>query len=357
MNALRSHHRPRSGATLVEVLMSLMIIGLGVTSVFTLFPMTVLRSVKATTQTNAALAAHNAREVVLTGMHRTALGFVDPPSANYRGTYVLDPYGQVLVGGAFGQTGTTAVPRRSNFTLVSGTATAAVKLQAYDTFMAGQDSWVTLAEAVPNTIGTNTVTFPADVDLQNVGANSQLVIYNAARSASVRLPITGAAAQTVTVAATPGIPTSFQTDFSEARIETYERRYTWLFSVDGNGQGGYQTKCVVFFRRPFDVESETLYDVNTVDTTDVREIVVDMAGNDPLIKAGNFAFGTYETTIGANTFTWGVWYRILSVSKDTAADTATVLLDQGWHGPTATGTPTGNAQMMFVEGAVGVYDL
>ncbi len=49
----------RSGVTLIEVLMSLMIMSIGVTSVMVLFPIAVLRSIQSTQLTNAAILNYN----------------------------------------------------------------------------------------------------------------------------------------------------------------------------------------------------------------------------------------------------------------------------------------------------------
>ncbi len=49
----------RSGVTLIEVLMSLMIMSIGVTSVMVLFPIAVLRSIQSTQLTNAAILKYN----------------------------------------------------------------------------------------------------------------------------------------------------------------------------------------------------------------------------------------------------------------------------------------------------------
>jgi prepilin-type N-terminal cleavage/methylation domain-containing protein len=54
----------RSGVTLTEVLMSMMIMSIGVTSVAVLFPISVLRSVQATQMTNAAILKYNTETMV-----------------------------------------------------------------------------------------------------------------------------------------------------------------------------------------------------------------------------------------------------------------------------------------------------
>ncbi|HBN75997.1 MAG TPA: hypothetical protein DD473_09290 [Planctomycetaceae bacterium] len=54
----------RSGATLVEILMSLLIMGIGLVSVASLFPIAVLRSIQATQLTNAALLNYQCEDYV-----------------------------------------------------------------------------------------------------------------------------------------------------------------------------------------------------------------------------------------------------------------------------------------------------
>lgn len=68
--AVQSRHagrrlQKRRGATLVEVLMALLVMAIGVTSIFTLFPLSILRSIKASQLTNSKLVFENAREVIL----------------------------------------------------------------------------------------------------------------------------------------------------------------------------------------------------------------------------------------------------------------------------------------------------
>ena len=55
---------PRSGVTLTEVLMSMMIMSIGVSAVAVLFPISVLRSIQATQMTNAAILKYNTEALV-----------------------------------------------------------------------------------------------------------------------------------------------------------------------------------------------------------------------------------------------------------------------------------------------------
>jgi type II secretory pathway pseudopilin PulG len=67
-NTLYSHHSTvaadRLGVTMVEVLMSLMIMSIGIASVAVLFPIAVLRSIQATQLTNAAILKSNAETLI-----------------------------------------------------------------------------------------------------------------------------------------------------------------------------------------------------------------------------------------------------------------------------------------------------
>jgi type II secretory pathway pseudopilin PulG len=67
-NTLYSHHSTvaadRLGVTMVEVLMSLMIMSIGIASVAVLFPIAVLRSIQATQLTNAAILKSNAESMI-----------------------------------------------------------------------------------------------------------------------------------------------------------------------------------------------------------------------------------------------------------------------------------------------------
>lgn len=60
-----SMRRLRRGATLVEVLMALLVMAIGVTSVFTLFPLALLKTVKANQLTNAKLFEGSIEDMVL----------------------------------------------------------------------------------------------------------------------------------------------------------------------------------------------------------------------------------------------------------------------------------------------------
>lgn len=374
----------RPAATLVEVLMSLMIIGLGVTSVFTLFPMSVIRSVKATTQTNSALSAHNAREQILTGVFRNGNDLVQPPNPTFQGTFFVDPLGMRNgLGNTFGSGGgATGVTRLSGFpNQQDNRVVTAIPAYTLNDRFCGPDSWVTVVEALPDAVTPagftpGSITLPVGTDLTSLGgslgANSHIVLYNRNRTASVVLPknplsTIGITGTTLNIPITETIPPAYQFDFGECRIENYERRYSWLLHVDRDSNSRAQMQCVIYFRRPFDVESEQSYPLVSLTTTpppinlnDPREITVDLTGGDPVLKRGDYVFGLY-TSSGRR----GKWFRILSVTTDSVNDLATIVLDSAW--PVAAvdvlpmGTPDGIIdslpRVVFPQGVVGVYDL
>ncbi len=75
---LRTAPDARSGVTLTEVLMSLMIMSIGISSVMVLFPISVLRSVQSTQLTNAAILKYNTDAQI-----RQNLRLVFDPNGNY----------------------------------------------------------------------------------------------------------------------------------------------------------------------------------------------------------------------------------------------------------------------------------
>ncbi len=85
------------GVTLIEVLMSLMIMSIGISAVMVLFPISVLRSVQATQLTNSAILKYNAE-----GMIRRNPKFIFDPDGNgnliehvraAQKRYLIDPIG------------------------------------------------------------------------------------------------------------------------------------------------------------------------------------------------------------------------------------------------------------------------
>ena len=110
----------RSGVTLTEVLMSLMIMSIGISSVAVLFPISVLRSVQATQLTNAAILKRNAQSLL--DMRQELIfdpdgdgNFNEHIGAQQELNYIVDPSGyfEMATGAAF------STPSYSNFATLS----------------------------------------------------------------------------------------------------------------------------------------------------------------------------------------------------------------------------------------------
>jgi type II secretory pathway pseudopilin PulG len=384
--------RKRSGATLTEVLMSLLIMGLGITSVFTLFPMSVLRSVKATNLTNATLLSQSARDLFYA--NRGALEQVpldssygaaqdvllstapiiqdaDIPDPFY-GTYVIDPYGGYSAPdygsspGAFGEEtpGDTSdhwgVHRVANGLGIDNVTAA--------------DSWVTEFEGQPTGVAAAGLTFANTGIGNSVTDNTRLLILSADLRRSITRRATGSATTTQIdsgttsgdnigfVTPTHDLPAGFDTidEIGLVRVQNFERRYTWLATIHQPETGLATGQIAVFFRRGFG-ESEQLFEIanGSIDIKQQRVTVNNYNLGEP--AAGDYVFGTWIETTGGVTYRHGRWYRLAQVRDlgDVDGDSLQtseyqLTLDRPWTGK------TGNANMphlMFPKGVISVFDL
>ncbi len=475
---------PRFGATLTEVLMSLLIMSIGVVSVVSLFPLSVLRALQANQLTNSKFAEQNATEIVTAypgilygnapqwtpgidlytpdvdivippthiGSHTPAAakrylcrdatgatppldsGPVEPDWAhpvllptdydgdglmNDYGVYdyageiiwqvdtrarVIDPFGAIFIEGSiagtyspeFGNVAFTApgdaIVRVNPFSAIP---LAVDQLIPTDALFALPDTWVVDLEAIPEALiapdsagpTQGEVTLPAGSEIP-YGGIMRITLVNLNGSQVVSRPIDVAAtlgAPPLTVIFNwPNLPASFDQDASGAidindigsvRIEHFERRYTWLYTVsaaEANEQS--RVTCVVFFNRGFSLDDEFLYDANfgnlavaDIDGSgnpdgDVDEDgTVDYAGPnlvriwhgtdpEPAFKAGGFIFDGRA----------GHWYQIQSIDYvDELAGTVVLSLADPVYVRTpdaaAIGTDAGRAMLM--RGIIHVFDL
>ncbi|MCA9052360.1 MAG: hypothetical protein KDA75_00920 [Planctomycetaceae bacterium] len=402
----------RSGATLTEVLMSLLIMGLGITSVFTLFPMSILRSVKSTNLTHAALLAETARdfyvyqrELLNQPPDRLAnpyYGYRDPlldltpvvpdnliPQP-FVGTFVVDPYGGINaqdfgnVPGRYGSDPGGALALPVGVLRVSNGITAP-NLGV----IASPDSWITVFDDVPanvRNITTPTVAteidFTPDVDLtQAIAAGSRVLItsQNGRRSFTTGVDLTSTPRPTnnYTLRLNRTLPTnlfnpvaSFN-DVGTIRVQNFERRYTFLLTMHRDELGQTTGQCVVFFRREFG-EAETVYSIRTVGPPNNPAIGIDTRNRKLTIQTagtgsgrapspGEYLFGTWLSKPG-NPVVNGRWYRIVGVEELPASawETATsgpeyrVTLDRNWEGFT---NPQNTPRAMLPGGVISVFDL
>jgi len=171
---------PRGGVTLVEVLMSLLVVGIGLVSVAVLFPLSILRTIEATQLTSATMMRYNAEQMI-----EAFPEFLFDPDGNanwneHAGTnYIIDPLGEValtsLPGDAFGMpsgpavpfAGIPALPRfRGGRYEAPPFAAAPQVLPGINAanFVTLPDSWDTLLDqedALPNTLDNTVATGPS----------------------------------------------------------------------------------------------------------------------------------------------------------------------------------------------------
>lgn len=411
MKLLRaSHPSPRAfrpGATLTEVLMSLMIMGLGITSVFTLFPMTVVRSVKATNLTHATLLAESVREgyralqsVLSLPPAKTPAN--RPPSSTYThpkdpllsmtpavgdplipdpfiGTFVVDPYGGLSAASYGGSPGRFGEVTPGN---PSGHAWGVLRVaNGYGIGnVTSPDSWITIHEDLPANVTNNAssrteLTFSGPVNFNgsvipsaglppnSVTLPSRVLVLASNNRQSVATTVRsvmGAAGQTLELAAQ--LPTSlFDPSASPpvdnvglVRVQNFERRYTYLLTLHRDPMGKTTGQIVVFFRRNFD-DTELLYDVkaNSI-VKQTHQLTVTGVPRRP--NPGEFVFGTWITTNPRTNEVYhhGRWHRLVAVEETGNPNEYRLTLDRPWQAPDQGAFAN---RMMFPRSVISVFDL
>ena len=402
MKLLRTPHRSSAapapaGATLTEVLMSLMIMGLGITSVFTLFPMTVVRSVKATNLTHATLLAESVREgyralkfVLALPPAKTPAG--RPPNSTYThpqdpllsmspavtdamipdpfiGTFVVDPYGGLSAASYGGSPGRFGEVTPGN---ASGHAWGVLRVaNGYGIGnVTSPDSWITVFEDLPTTTanagGRSELTFPGTPDFAaSISlANSRVLVVSIDNRQSFVATLDGAnpvpAPNRLRLSTT--LPTSLfdptaspvVNNVGLVRVQNFERRYTYLLTLHRDPLGNTTGQIVVFFRRSFD-ESELLYDIvpNSI-VKQTHQLTVTGVPRQP--NPGDFVFGTWITTNPRTqqVYHHGRWHRLVAVAATGNPNEYRLTLERPWQAPDQGAFAN---RMMFPRGVISVFDL
>lgn len=293
-----SNHSERHGVTLMEVLMSIMIMSIGVVLLASLFPVSILRGVQATKLTNATVLRYNAEALI----DAFPLPFVFDPDGTLNANghiahqrrnrnYIVDPLGSYYatldgtgLEASFGNDGAgSAVTRIPRFHAGLTTQLAAVN------FFTQQDSWVLLYEGIPTStafpdgINTTRDTIFIDttdiasgiVDLTEVGqtitpgtgsvASGRVLLYDTTgKQTQVRI-IDGSNINTGSAEisfADPLPDNGLYDSISKIRIETLEQRYSYLLTVRRQiASDVASVDVVVFFRRNFSPEFEAVHEV------------------------------------------------------------------------------------------------
>lgn len=213
---------PRKGVTLIEVLMSLMIMSIGISAVAVLFPISMLRSIQATQLTNAAITKYNLEALLdakpellfdpdgdystfgTPAQQRESLAehFRSPSARNY----VIDPIGfhthiadgNAAFAGTFGNAAGSAigVPRFGGGLVttngrkiegVTGTqySSASTPLEfsalllAANAFASSSGNWDTLVDSSPIALAAGRIQLPADLDLSDIPTSLSALPYEA----------------------------------------------------------------------------------------------------------------------------------------------------------------------------------
>ncbi|WP_397568542.1 hypothetical protein [Schlesneria sp. T3-172] len=276
MNRYPSHScstvvRPRSGVTISEVLISMVIMAVGVVSLATLFPISILRAMQASQLTNSAIVCKNARaRLVYDGsiMSNATISFpnvasLDPTNAPVRG--IVDPFGSLSLYGL--PNNIAGVQRRSGGPVTLEHAESAAllpdswSLVRQDTVAGGYSNGsflVTLASPASNfaDIAPRTLT----------GAGTSLPLYRMvlldptgryAVRRTIREVVSGNQMSWQDPSGGPAydLPSNFIP--AKARIEVRDNRYTWLLTVRKRPMDSSLTSwkadadLVVFFNRTF----------------------------------------------------------------------------------------------------------
>ena len=323
------------GTTLTEVLMSIMILSIGIISLATLFPISVIRALQATQLTNATHLRFNAETTI-----DTLPKIVHNPDGDtnlvehFGRNYIVDPLGflrapTVALKNSFGDDGTgnlyeNALSRFVGNSLWSdGTNDEAETLQAVSL----PDSWLEVVDGDVSRIDPTTfIELPTiDFDLSGV------VLGPAVPFRIVLFDITGRKSHTrvidtisivglnwvITWLDANAIPNPFTV--SSFRIQTQEARYTWLLTVRKAASGPANVDVVVFFRRPDPPEEERVFDNVTFPTQGSDDIIAIPfpMGVDPGIKRGHYLLDLQNAR----------WYRILDIILEDATG-VTVRIDR-----------------------------
>ncbi|QDT23836.1 hypothetical protein [Gimesia chilikensis] len=282
----------RQGVTLMEVLMSVMIMSIGVVSLASLFPISILRGVQATQLTNSTVLRYNAEALIDSLPQRLlfdpdgtleANGHVRHQRANRK--YVVDPWGAYYAN----LDGTGLEDNFGN----DGSNNPAMFVRRFDAGLTTQlplinyfslsDSWTLLFEGVPTGINTALDTISIDANdilsganpsgilsltelqtlLNSTVGNGRLIIYDTTGKQMQVRAVSGSSINATTGEVSLGTPlpdNGLYNGISKIRFEILEQRYTYLLTVRRSiATDIAAVDVVVFFRRNFTPEYEAIH--------------------------------------------------------------------------------------------------
>jgi hypothetical protein len=392
----------RRGATLSEVLVSLLIMAIGVVSLASLFPISVLKTARASQLTVATNVRNNAESMMKLYPHI----YQDPTQPPYNNVgfsvgqpFLFDPQATLVtrMEPMPGSAAYTAVPRPCGVGLLSRWGGGFdVNADAADAICAGPDSWTLRHEGTisnPSATQMNVSelssldfsSLPAAGGIRNPGKNQMRVqiFFNSGKSSVSRM-ITGIGAGnsliwtedvngnsmldpgedqngnfSLDMHSLPGLPAGMS--YETARLESRERRYTWMLTVRPN----VDVKVVVYYGRGFSNDEEQIYGTAPpMSTVTIPNLVAGSsvtmpppntqsnvftvtwpAGQQPFLKRGGFVFDAQ----------YGNWYQIENYSDPGFGNSSTVTLTSNLFTPPAAANPC--SLLMFPRGVVDVFPI
>jgi type II secretory pathway pseudopilin PulG len=397
-----------SGLTLVEVLMSLMVTGIGILGVVALLPLAYVRAIQATNLTNATILRFNAESTVK--LNTTNFEYIYPvwtqntnyaagqnvipnPAANgnthyFQSTaagtsggttptwvlggntpdgtltwvdqgvldhYVIDPLGAALIGNQLGNGAPAIVPagRQSITRFGGGNAGAALSQAVAAQTVTLPDSWVEQARSAvtPGAAPTTSVTFVAsNAPSLTMGAADppwRVVLTDGTGKLSETRILTSIAGTTLNWDPAQPLPSYFTP--AQARVEINEGRYNWMLTVVKSSSGVASVTVTAFFHRSLTTTDEQVFQASGADGV-VTPFTVYYSGTKPFVKKGGFLFD----------ISFGRWYRILNVTNDTGSQMFVYVNQSRSQSDVLAGEQAGAGQnfgAVFLRGVVDVYPI
>ena len=295
----QNRHHCRDGVTLTEVLMSLMIMGIGVVSLATLFPISTLRVLEATNLTNSTVARFNAEGVIDSFPQMIHNPDGDSTTREAGKNYIVDPLGwhELLAQGVAspvlyeynrpttGAFRITRPPIAQQTRYLGDNVTSPALFTSIDIARQVanlQDTTTDFGEGFPDPDGVNTaaytlngdglvtgLTMPVEVDLSvftlpttdpayQDPTNYQAVIFDVTGRYSEIRTIESVLAQTINWPSRP-LPARYSSIVGLVRIERVDPFYSWMLTVRKRASGPANVDVVVFSKRDFNELSEQVY--------------------------------------------------------------------------------------------------